>query len=288
MQRGAAKATASSGRSTPNSPNTPGTPTGLSTKRVRLSAGGFAAAGPSDAEVLQQVLDEEERKRQEAIDRAAEKAGESKWVLSIPDEKRSAEEEGALKVSYAGFAVIDGGQEGDLESGEELDSDDEGGNARLTFGGGVKRAKPGPQKGAAGDDEDSSDSDDDDSEDSDSDEDDSDDATAEMIREARREARADKKVAKRRESGRVLSTPKRPNIIDEDMDLRGLDSLSGGRPGGLSGGKGRSDMECFACGKKGHAKIDCPIRSAKGTMQRRGSGRGRGRGGGGLSGRQRF
>jgi hypothetical protein len=44
-------------------------------------------------------------------------------------------------------------------------------------------------------------------------------------------------------------------VIDEDASLRGLQSLSGG---GSGGGRGTANMECYLCGKKGHAKAQCP------------------------------
>ncbi|KAF2021276.1 hypothetical protein BU24DRAFT_446329 [Aaosphaeria arxii CBS 175.79] len=252
MQRSAAKSAKSE----------PSTPDGPHSKKVRLSNGRSAPSTPgtpSDHEVLKAVLDEEEKKRQEAVDRAAEKAGETKWVLSFKD-PNEASRKPAMNVVQAGFAVIDA----------DDDSDDEGElqPARMTFGGGVKRE----QKKAPESDDNSDDS----AEESDSSELDSDDPTAALIRETKREmaerARESRKAEKRTEE----NAQRRPKPIDQDMDLANLTSISGGRPGG-SGGGGRdfSTMQCFGCGQVGHRKQDCPNGSndrGRGFMGRGGRG----------------
>jgi hypothetical protein len=119
MQRGAAKAASQ-----------PSTPTGPpSSKRVRLSNGGHTPGTPSDHEVIQAALAAEEKIRQEAVDKASEKAGETKWVLSFQDAKTGAGS-GQLDVVQAGFAVIDA----------EDDSDEEEQRPpRMQFGGGLPK-----------------------------------------------------------------------------------------------------------------------------------------------------
>jgi hypothetical protein len=120
MQRGAAKAASQ-----------PSTPTGPpSSKRVRLSNGGHTPGTPSDHEVIQAALAAEEKIRQEAVDKASAKAGETKWVLSFQDPKNGVRS-GGLDVVQAGFAVID--------ADDDSDGDEEQRPARMQFGGGLPK-----------------------------------------------------------------------------------------------------------------------------------------------------
>lgn len=119
-------------RSATKKPSEPSTPDGPPSKRVRLSNGRSAPgtpATPSDQEVLQAALAAEEKKREDALQKAAEQAGETKWVLSFKDPQDDARQP-MMQVVRAGFAAIDA---------EDDDSDDEVRPARLQFGGGVKK-----------------------------------------------------------------------------------------------------------------------------------------------------
>ncbi|KAF2191780.1 hypothetical protein K469DRAFT_555982 [Zopfia rhizophila CBS 207.26] len=123
MQRSAAKAATSE----------PSTPNGPPSKRVRLSNGASAPGTPgtpSDHEVIQAALAAEEKKRKEALEKAAVAAGETKWVLSFKDPQDGVRPEG-MRVVQSGFAVIDG----------EDDKSDEGVRpvGRITFGKVVKK-----------------------------------------------------------------------------------------------------------------------------------------------------
>lgn len=97
---------------------------------------------------------------------------------------------------------------------------------------------------------------------------DSDDPTAELIRETKREMSSKKRES--RKSPGDASPRGAPRPINEDANLDRLTSLSGGRK---PAGRDMSNMECFKCGQKGHAKADCP------NPGRGSAGRGRGRGG---------
>lgn len=272
-----AKSPGVSGRSTPRSTN--GAP---SSKRVRLSSG-EAAPGhtPDEAEILARALEEEERKKEEAIQRAAEKAGETKWELSFYEGGVRAPQNAGLRVEYAGFAVIDG---------EESEDEDEGEvpvrTGRVQFGGGLNKKGQTKKVYKDGEDEEegeiSSDDSDASSEDgeTDSSEEGEYDPAAELIRETKRdmknEARAEKKTLHKEKR---VETPRRNLIVDEDASLSGLTSLSGG---GGSVGRNTSKMECYNCGKKGHTRADCPERKSSGGRPGGfGRGRGGGRGGGG-------
>lgn len=118
MQRSAAKNVASS----------PATPNGPASKKVRLSNGSSAAA---DHQILQSALAEEAKKQQEAIDKAAQYTGETKWVLSYTDPLDGRRGD-SLNVRQAGFAELD------AEDSDEED-DEPAQPIRKQYGGGVKK-----------------------------------------------------------------------------------------------------------------------------------------------------
>ena len=119
MQRSAAKNVASS----------PATPNGPASKKVRLSNGGSVAA---DHQILQSALAEEAKKQQEALDKAAQHTGETKWVLSYKDPLEGKRGD-ALTVRQAGFAELD------AEDSED-EEDEATKSIRRQYGGGVKKA----------------------------------------------------------------------------------------------------------------------------------------------------
>lgn len=121
MQRAAAK----------SSPSSPSAANGPPSKKARLS--NVASIGTSDQEIIQSGLDAEEAKRQAALDRAAQHAGETKWVLSFQDPLEGKRQD-AMKVRHAGYAEIDA-----EDSSEE--EEEESKPVRMQFGGGVKKAE---------------------------------------------------------------------------------------------------------------------------------------------------
>jgi hypothetical protein len=78
---------------------------------------------------MQAALAAEERKRQEALDRAAANSGETKWVLSYKDNSKPQ----GMRVVHAGFAAIDADEDGSEEEGFAP--------PRMQFGGGVRKKK---------------------------------------------------------------------------------------------------------------------------------------------------
>jgi hypothetical protein len=95
---------------------------------------------------------------------------------------------------------------------------------------------------------------------------DSDDPTAELIRETKREVAAENRKGHKSQSRQGDKSPRGPRkAVDEDMSLRGLQSLSGDHKP-----RDMSNVECFRCGQKGHLQSDC-------SKPRGSAGRGRGR-----------
>ncbi|ORX97182.1 hypothetical protein BCR34DRAFT_607385 [Clohesyomyces aquaticus] len=226
-------------RSAANSANSgPSMPNGPPNKRMRLSNGRSAPGTPSiaDNEALQAALAIEEKKRQDALDKAAALSGETKWVLSFKDPQDGSRDSG-MKVTYAGFATIDA-DDSDSDEGDHKP-------ARMQFGGGVKKKEACQNIPKATEDSDQDESDEDSSEY------DSDDPTAALIRETKREAAA------------------KPSI-DEDAALGGLTSISGGQSSGSRG----NTITCFNCGRQGHMNRDCPQPKAARGFAGRSRGRG--------------
>ncbi|KAL0259127.1 hypothetical protein SLS55_006632 [Diplodia seriata] len=229
MQRAAA--------SQPSPKESPSTPNGPPSKRQRTSAASSPAT-PSDLEAVNAAIAAEELKRTQAIDRAAAEAGETRWVLSFREPEKEARQRNPLRVVSAGYAALDN----DDDSDEEDDTPQVG---RMSFG-----KKP-PRR-----DDDDSESD----EGSSSESDDNEDPAAKMIREGRRQAAKEKRTEKKK-----AKTEKAAQLAQErrnrspHVKLNKLTSISNSG----SGLSTSSNMECFACGKKGHAKVDCPNRKKR-------------------------
>lgn len=101
MQRAAASTPPSTPHSQSRNTDTP------PSKRRKASDTPSSAAAPStESQLLQVALEEEEGKREKAIARLAEEAGETKWVLSIAD-GRPGEGKTGLRVATAGYSDID-------------------------------------------------------------------------------------------------------------------------------------------------------------------------------------
>ena len=101
MQRAAASTTPPIDQSRSRTPDSP------PFKRQKLSvAPTSTATPPSDLQLVQAALVEEEEKRQRAIERLVEDAGETKWVLStVNGEERN--DSGGLRVAKARNSDID-------------------------------------------------------------------------------------------------------------------------------------------------------------------------------------
>lgn len=124
MQRGAAAA-AAAGASEASSPATPRSDDG-SAKRQKTSHAPSAAGSPAtplyDQKAIQAALEEEEKKRQAAIEKRAAELGDSHWVLEGVSLPKSGTRP-LLNVVQVGFAQIDhtcmsGGSDDPFEVGD--------------------------------------------------------------------------------------------------------------------------------------------------------------------------
>lgn len=98
------RAAASIPPSTPRLQSQPaGTPP---SKRQKLSGTPSLNTTPTESELIQSALDEDVAKREEAIEKLAEEAGETKWVLSTIGGDPEVGVKG-LRVAMAGYSDID-------------------------------------------------------------------------------------------------------------------------------------------------------------------------------------
>lgn len=123
MQRAAA-----SNKSSPDhTPEKPGA------SRRSSHKGSPHAGSPSDLQKIQQAIADEERKRQEAVDREAARRGETKWYLNV---KPTAPLQAPLIVVSAGYASLDS-TASRMDATNGADSDDEAEtpvSGRMRFG----------------------------------------------------------------------------------------------------------------------------------------------------------
>jgi hypothetical protein len=110
MQRGAAAAAAATSTPEASSPATPRSDDG-SAKRRKISHPSSATGSPAtplyDQKAIQAALEEEEKKRQAAIEKRAAELGDSHWVLPDAAGLRTRVSRPALNVMQVGFAQID-------------------------------------------------------------------------------------------------------------------------------------------------------------------------------------
>ncbi|KAK3075289.1 hypothetical protein LTS18_014067 [Coniosporium uncinatum] len=237
MQRG-------SPSSTPNSTpsrSAPATPAdGPPAKRQRLSNG-----TASSASVVQKALEEEERKRQEALDRLANEAGETKWVLSFAEPARrtnGAVNDAGLRVVQAGFGDIDAAPNYESDEEEEKSKQVSG---RWRFGGfGEKKDEK-----RQGEDDSEDDSEDDDERDEDRQGHGRD---SDQYGNAGRTLRMGPKKASAKKQALDQAAYSRRQ---KEINLNSPKSISAG---GASRTPAKGPITCHACGGEGHIKAKCP------------------------------
>lgn len=113
----------------------PTTPSGPPSKRQRLSTGSSPATPSADAQAIHEALAAEEQKRQEAVDRQAANAGETKWVLSYQDQKPKYDKP-PMRIVSAGYSSIDAAGPARQAAGDEEEEGVAGSNyqGRKSFG----------------------------------------------------------------------------------------------------------------------------------------------------------
>lgn len=263
-------------RDSTSSPSPASTPTSSRpNKRPRLSTNDSpssfksspASSHPStpagreraEADLVNDHLASEERKRSEAVEREGWARGETKWYLSVREPKV---ERTALRVVEVGYSMLDAG-EGQVSEDESGEESAEGGqvHGRRTFGN-FKRGREEVEKDDAAGSESSSD----DEEEEDEEEDDPTGAAA-LIAETRRaaaeKARAERKAKRKADDseGKRMAEERRKKHVKLNQ-LRSISGSGGGSGSPLSRGRvsgdGKEDRACFRCGEKGHEKRDCP------------------------------
>ncbi|KAK6442171.1 hypothetical protein LTR95_001580 [Oleoguttula sp. CCFEE 5521] len=238
-------------------PSTPGTPEEPSAKRQRLS-NGSAVASPASTpthqdRAVQAAQAREEQIRQAVLEREGTAKGDTRWYLSVQQTAMPAVDS-PLRIVSAGYSALDAGSARKAEDEEEdTAAQPRIVPGRMNFGFSRKPMK------TAGDGDKLSSASESDDDDEDEDEDESDDPSGAkaLIRQAQREAgdraRAERKAQRKAdaaESARLAELRR-----NKAVDLNRVTSISGT---GAPSSKSNAAMECFKCGKNGHAKRDCP------------------------------
>jgi hypothetical protein len=116
-------------RASASTPTTPTTPDGTRpSKRIKTEA-----AITPDARAFQEAAAAEEAKKNAFIERAAAEAGETKWVLSLSDNKPTTAAP-ALRIVEAGYGAIDSGAPIPESDDDEEEEQSAGMAGRRSFG----------------------------------------------------------------------------------------------------------------------------------------------------------
>lgn len=185
-----------------------------------------------DQKVAQAALDEEDRKRQAAIDRMAERLGDAHWVLDTAKLPSSHNQTTPLRVVQVGFSEIDKKQ----KSEESLDEEEEKVPSFQSYGPKKKTTKEQSGNDTRSDSDSDSDSDSEsDSSDSESSSEESDDEMSQSKpgrtsygSQKRDEIRSRKTAAQER--ARKMAADRR----NKEVNLHKLTSISGGGVGSFS------------------------------------------------------
>lgn len=237
----------------------PSTPTSeRPSKRQRLSTASVATPVTP--------IDPGEVRQQQAIDRAAAEAGETKWVLSLQQSPlTTTNTHTPIKVVTAGYGTIDNVSNAHLPV-KDSDSEPEHPSStrpsihgRRSFGKFNKTLEK-QQNPDLSSSEPESDKDEDDSEDDS--EDDHDDPLSAMVKQQRKEA-ADK-IRKERKAKEKADKADAERMAKERR-MKGIKLNIPNGQGISTGGQNLSlaNVACFLCGETGHVKVDCPKRQRR-------------------------
>ncbi|KAJ9130335.1 hypothetical protein NKR23_g12252 [Pleurostoma richardsiae] len=253
--------------STPSSPSTPQSEDVPSAKRRKVSGPPLKGAGDSPSQspifnqrVVQAALEEEERKRQAALDRQAAESGDTHWVLDIrkPVSNSDLAVKTPLNVVQVGFAQIDS-----IDASEEDLSREEAPKVSVPVVRKFNMKKAKRRRSEANDDSTSSDSDSDSSGSSD------DDTTGSSSPDSAGNNGHKHKQAGDREGQRRTITAKGRKDAErakarefaekrrqKSVKLNKLTSISSA--GAQSSVNWLAKIQCHSCGKTGHKASDCP------------------------------
>ncbi|PQE34099.1 zinc knuckle protein [Rutstroemia sp. NJR-2017a WRK4] len=244
MQRAAA--------SSPTSPSTSTVeePSPKRQKMAHTTPTKFNVDNLADNRAIRAALEEEEAKKQAALDRAAAEAGDTRWVLSFEDRKHLDKPTSTLRVVQAGFANLDLPSPIQAHSGyDDVAVEDKPAMVGRRSFGKFNRVLEKQQNPNQEDSSSSSEDSDDESED-DFDGKDDDDPTGanELIKagqkEAAKRAKEERKAKKKAEKAELLELAKKRK--KKHVSLNGLTSLSG-----------QDNKACYGCGGN-HLQKDCP------------------------------
>ncbi|KAL8795361.1 MAG: hypothetical protein Q9195_002102 [Heterodermia aff. obscurata] len=203
----------------------------------------------SDQAAIQAALEAEGAQREAAIARTAAERGETKWVLSFVETQKGREKSQRMKVVRAGYEDIDRG-EGKV-GGKENGAPQYMVQGRKSFGNFNRELE---QQNRDADNSFSS------SDEVDEAQNNYHEPGASELIHPQLQQKADRAKAQRKaemSKGTHLAEDRRL----KEVKLNKLTSISG-----TDGGKSRNanaNIECHACGEKGHKKADCPNRGFK-------------------------
>ncbi|KAI9695414.1 MAG: hypothetical protein M1836_006466 [Candelina mexicana] len=242
MQRAAAASTPTTSTSTPSTEPSP--------KRQKLSTSNTASSPSSDLQAIRAAVAAEEAVRSAAIERQAAEAGETRWVLSFLDGESNGVGHGRLKIVNDGYAGIDSGrgvEDAYIEDGvEEERWREEKVVGRRSFGRFNRALEKTQSRTRRSSSPASSTTSSHTSQHSSRSSSVEAPTPSEESKAAARHLKKQRK-AKQKEA-KALATKRK----SKEVKLNTLTSISGG--GNL--GK-NTDMTCFKCGQKGHAKSEC-------------------------------
>ncbi|KAG9230952.1 hypothetical protein BJ875DRAFT_470829 [Amylocarpus encephaloides] len=245
MQRAAASSTASPSTTHEEPPS--------KRRRRDVDPSSFNVHALVDQKTIQRAVAEEEAKQQAALDRQAAESGDTRWVLSFEDDKRSLDSPSlALRVVQTGYAGLDSLSPLQVRPMEDEEPQDKALLVGRRSFGKFNRALEKQQDPTMESDDDDDKNANEPSEDSEAV---SDDPTSELIKASRKEAvqraQAESKARKKEKKTKADELAKQRK--KKEVNLNGLTSLSGSKPSASAKPLG----PCYQCNGP-HLRANCP------------------------------